>query len=108
MGIGKMQRLQLVQYTSSQAADGRATETTGEIFGVWGEVQSLSGSRGYQNGQLQLDNTKRFTVRFRFDKYPDSNWNIRYRGMEYSISRIDRIAEKRFYWSITAMEKSNV
>lgn len=109
MGIGKRVQVQLVKLESTQSASGNwETATEGDKFGVWAEVSNPSGFRDYQNGQTQLGNTKRFLIRFRFDKYINCEWKIRYEGKDWTISNKQKVDEKRFYWSITASSKADV
>lgn len=108
MGVGQRKQVQLVQILNPRNSEGRPVETEGQKFGVWAEVSSPSGSRDYQNGQTQLQNTKRFLIRFRFDRFPNANWKIRYEGKDWTISTREAIDEKRFYWQFTASSKADV
>jgi SPP1 family predicted phage head-tail adaptor len=108
MGIGQRKQVQLVQIVSTKQAAGNWVEAEGVKFGAWAEVSNASGFRDYQNGQTQLGNTKRFLIRFRFDKYPNADWKIRYENKDWTISNRQAVNEKRFYWSITAQSKSDV
>lgn len=108
MGIGLRKQVQLVQLLNAQDSTGRNTEAEGDKFGVWAEVTSPSGFRAYLNGQTQLGHTKDFLVRFRFQKYPNANWKIRYEGKDWTISEIQQRDEKRFYWQLTATAKKDV
>jgi SPP1 family predicted phage head-tail adaptor len=108
MGIGLRHQVQLVQILVAQDTDGRNKEQEGDKYGVWSEITQPSGFRDYQNGQTQMGNTKKFLIRFRFNKYPDCNWKIRYEGKDWTISNIQKQNEKRFYWSLTATAKSDV
>jgi SPP1 family predicted phage head-tail adaptor len=109
MGIGVRKQVQLIQVLSvKDPSDGHWIETEGMKFGVWAEVSNPSGFRDYQNGQTQLGNTKKFLIRFRFDKYPDADWKILYENKEWTISNRQPVNEKRFYWQFTALSKANV
>jgi SPP1 family predicted phage head-tail adaptor len=109
MGIGSRQQVQLIQVLTVKAAAGNWTENVeGLKFGVWAEISNPSGFRDYQNGQTQLGTTKRFKIRFRFDKFPNADWKIRYDEKEWTISTKGKLDEKRFYWLITAQSKADV
>src|SRR6188472_1485757 len=108
MGIGQRHQVQLVQVTNTQGPAGRWQEVEGQKFGVWAEITNPSGFRDYQNGQTQLGNTKRFKIRFKFNKYPNADWKIRYEGKDWTISNRQAVDEKRFYWEFTATSKADV
>lgn len=108
MGIGLRKQVQLVQLLVTQDSDRRNVEAEGDKFGLWAEVTNPSGFRAYLNGQTQLGHTKSFLVRFRFQKYPNANWKIRYENKDWTISEIQQRNEKRFYWQITATAKADV
>lgn len=108
MGIGQRKQVQLVQLLVAQDTDGRNKEQEGDKFGVWAEISNPSGFRSYLNGQTQMGNTKNFLIRFRFNKYPNCDWKIRYEGKDWTITNIEKVDEKRFYWQMTATAKSDV
>ncbi len=108
MGIGQRHQVQLVQILSSQDGAGCWQEYDGQKFGVWAELSNPSGFRAYEHGQTQLGQTKNFLIRFRFDKYPNCNWKIIFRGKEWTISEREQVNEKRFYWRFTAQSKADV
>lgn len=109
VGVGIRKQVQLVQVVTSKATAGNWTDNVeGLRFGIWAEITNPSGFRDYQNGQTQLGNTKRFKVRFRFDKYPGADWKVKYEGKDWTISSIQRVDEKKFYWLITAQSKGDV
>lgn len=108
MGIGQRKQVQLVQLLVAQDTDGRNKEQEGDKFGVWAEISNPSGFRLYAQGQTQMGNTKNFLIRFRINKYPDCNWKIRYEGKDWTITNIEKVDEKRFYWQMTATAKSDV
>jgi SPP1 family predicted phage head-tail adaptor len=108
MSIGTRKQVQLIPLVVSQDTDGQNITADGTKFGVWADVSSPSGFRDYQNGQTQMGKTKNFLIRFRIDKYPNANWKIRYEGKDWTVSSIERVKEKRFYWSMTATSKSDV
>ncbi|MBL7739049.1 MAG: phage head closure protein [Chitinophagaceae bacterium] len=100
--------MQLVQLLVAQDTDGRNKEQEGDKFGVWAEISNPSGFRSYANGQTVMGNTKNFLIRFKINKYPDCNWKIRYEGKDWTITNIEKVDEKRFYWRMTATAKSDV
>lgn len=109
MGIGQRKQVQLVQISSTQQAAGNwGTEVEGLRYGCWAEISNQRGSADYNSGQTQLANTKVFKIRFRFDKFPDANWEIKYENKDWTISNRQALQEKRFYWIITASSKANV
>lgn len=109
MGIGARKQIQLVQVVSTKGEAGNWTDNVeGLRFGLWAEITNPSGFRDYQNGQTQLGQTKRFKVRFRFDKYPGADWKVKYDERTWTISDKQKLDEKRFYWLITAQSKSDV
>jgi SPP1 family predicted phage head-tail adaptor len=108
MGIGQRRQVKLLPVSVGQSNEGRNTETAGTAISTWAEISNPSGSRNYQNGQPQLSNTKNFLIRFRFDLHPDVNWKIQYDGKEWTVSEIQRLNEKNFYWQLTATSKADV
>lgn len=108
MGIGQRKQIRLQQVLVTQDADGRNTESSGAAYSTWAEVENPSGFRDYSNGQTQLGSTKRFKVRFRFDKFPNCDWVVRYDNKDWTPSTIQKLDEKNFYWLITATSKSDV
>lgn len=108
MSIGQRKQVQLVKISVTTATDGEQTEEDGDRFGVWAEVKRPSGFRGYQNGQVQLANERVFKIRFRFDKHPGAEWKIRYDARDWTISNVQKLEEKNFYWQIIATAKSDV
>jgi SPP1 family predicted phage head-tail adaptor len=108
MGIGQRRQIQLSQVLVTIDANGRNIESAGQVFNTWAEVTEPSGFRDYSNGQTQLGKTKRFLIRFRFDKYPNCEWKIKYAGVDWTISEIRKIDEKQFYWLLTGSSKSDV
>lgn len=109
MGIGQRKQVQLVQRVVVQdPVTGANRQSEGMKVGVWAEVNNPSGFRSYDHGQTQLGNTKLFQIRFKFDKYPNADWKIRYEGKDWTISQLRRIDEKRFYWTMTGTSKADV
>ncbi len=104
-GIGQRKQVQLVQIAVAQGVSGRNTETEGQKFGVWADIINPSGFREYENGKTTLGQTKLFKIRFRFDRFPDADWKIRYDNSDWTISKLLKQDEKRFYWLITATRR---
>lgn len=105
MGIGQRQQIQLVHVPNDQAVAGNWVQQPKERYNTWAEVSNPSGFRDYLNGQTQLGLTKRFQVRFRFDLFPGADWKVKYQSKEYTVQSIERVNEKRFYWTIRGTAK---
>lgn len=105
MGIGKRKMIQLVYVANEKAAAGNWVQEPKEFYNTWAEISNPSGFRDYMNGQTQLGNTKRFLVRFRFDLFPGADWKVKYLSKEWTISEIQRVDEKKFYWTVRATSK---
>lgn len=109
MGIGQRKQIKLVQLVTPKAAAGNwQAEVEGEKFSAWAEVSELSAFREYAQGQTQMGHTKRFRVRFRFDKYPGAEWKIVYQGKQWTVTQVTRENERQFYWVLTASMRSDV
>jgi SPP1 family predicted phage head-tail adaptor len=108
MSIGQRKRVTLSQVLVTQDAAGRNVQSDGEHFKAWAEVSNPSGFRDYVNGHTQMGKSKRFMIRFRFDRYPNADWKIVYEGKQWTVSEITRVDEKNFYWQLTASSKSDV
>jgi SPP1 family predicted phage head-tail adaptor len=102
MGIGERKQIQLIQLTSSKGPEGNWNSEAGTPTNTWAEVTSVNQSRDYANGQTGISETKRFKVRFRYDKHPGVDWKIRYDSKDWTVSSVIRENEKSFYWIITA------
>lgn len=105
MGIGQRKQIKLIQLTPSKGAEGNWNTTVETSFNTWAEISNVSSFRGFEIGQNNLGETKRFRVRFRFDVYPGADWKVRYDGKDWTISSIQRENEKSFYWNIQAQAK---
>lgn len=108
MGIGNRKQIRLSQVLVTVDGNGRNIESVGANYSCWAEVTNPSGFRDYQNGQTQLGKTKRFLVRFRFDKFPNADWKIEYENKDWTVTEIQKSDEKNFYWQLTATSKSDV
>lgn len=102
MGIGKRLQMQLVQITQSKGSEGNWNGEVETVFNTWAEITSTSQSRDYANGQVAMNQSKRFKVRFRFDQYPGADWKVRYDGKDWTVISVVKQDEKQFYWIITA------
>lgn len=105
MGIGKRKQVRIIPYTSAKNASGSFVETPGTGVNIWAKVENPSGSRGYQNGQTQMSNTRTFMVRFKFDLFPDANWRLMYDGKLWTVTDIQKVDERKFYYLISATSK---
>lgn len=108
MGIGERKQIQLIKTVSTRDAAGVVTNSEGDKIGCWAEVRNPSGFREFANGQTQMEMTKVFMVRFRFDKHPGVQWKIRYQNKDWTVQQRQEDNEKRFYWRITATSKADV
>jgi head-tail adaptor len=100
--IGKMKPIRLIQYTTAQNANGRATETAAASYNVWADLSNKTSARTADNGQTQLVNTLVFRLFSRAALDVSGNWRIVWAGREYTVQGIDRIEERKFNWQITA------
>lgn len=103
--IGKRKQVQLVFIPNEKADAGNWQEQPAQTYNRWAEITNPSGFRDYINGQTHLGQTKKFLIRFDFDLFPGADWKIRYSGKDWTISNIDKVDEKRFYWNVTAASK---
>lgn len=108
MSIGQRKPVILKQVLVTVDANGRNIESEGTSFKTWAEITDPSAFRDYLNGQTQMGKTKRFLIRFKFDKYPSADWKIVYAGQEWTVSEIQKVDEKAFYWTFRATSKSDV
>jgi SPP1 family predicted phage head-tail adaptor len=108
MGIGNRRPVKLIQILVAIDATGRNIESAGDEFQTWAEITEPSSFRDYQNGQTQMGSSKRFLIRFRFDQFPNADWKIVYGGKEWTVSEIQKVQEKQFYWTFRATSKSDV
>jgi SPP1 family predicted phage head-tail adaptor len=105
MGIGSRRQIKLIQITPAKGSEGNWSTETQVPFNTWAEISSVIQFREYQHGVTDLGQTKRFKVRFRFDKYPGADWKVEYANKEWTVSSVVKEDEKQFYWIITATAK---
>jgi SPP1 family predicted phage head-tail adaptor len=108
MGIGTSKPVQLRQLFTSKTDTGRNITAEASSFNAFAEISNPSGSRQYEYGQTLLEQTKIFLIRFRFDKYPSSQWKILYDSRDWTVTNIERVEERHFFWRITATSKGDV
>jgi SPP1 family predicted phage head-tail adaptor len=108
MGIGQRRKIQLVEVTNAQAAEGNNTNTLQAAINTWAEVSRPSGSRSFFGFQSQLDTTRDFLIRYDFDIDTDRKWHIVYDGKVWVPSQITRVDEKNFYYRVTANARDDV
>lgn len=108
MGIGQRKQVQIRPYTSTKGAAGQNVETDGTPVNVWAEVESPGGSRSYEHGQTKIGNTRDFIIGYRFDLFPGSSWRIMYDGKLWTVSSIEKVAERRFFYRLRAEAKGDV
>lgn len=105
MGIGSRKQVQLIYVPVDQAVSGQWVEQPKNSYNTWAEISNPSGFREYAQGQTVLGKLKNFLIRFQFDKFPGANWKVKYLDQEYTISDIERLDEKKFYWTIRGQAK---
>lgn len=105
-GIGQYKMIKLFETTVTADSNGDNKETQVVRAKLYADVTDLGGSRTMDHQQLKLSTTKQFKVWWRPDWKINQNWQLKYFGQMYSISKIERIGEKRFNWLITANAKS--
>jgi SPP1 family predicted phage head-tail adaptor len=108
MGIGRRFQVQLIPMVSTQSANGVWQTTEGLKYGAWAEITDPTSGNTYSAWQVQMDNTRVFLIRFRFDKFPNADWKIRYDGKDWTVTGIRKVDEKQFYWRLTATAKHDV
>lgn len=108
MGIGQQVKIQLIKKENIQGTDGRNNEVASQTYNLWAEVSSTSSFRSAEHSQTQIGSTKRFKLRYRFDRHPNCDWKVKYLGKDWTVTEISRADEKRFFWFITATTHSNV
>lgn len=99
--IGAMKRIQLVQYTSTKDNNGRWQESVQATYNVWAAVVKTGGERKVEHGKVDFDDTYRFNVYFREGFLTSGSWRVIYDGKVITVTRIDRIDERRFNWQIS-------
>jgi len=105
MGIGQSRQIQLIYVPSEQATTGQWEQQPPEKSNMWAEISDGPIFRDYLTGQTQLGNTKTFKVRFRFDKYPGADWQIKYLNKVWTVISVNHVENKQFYWTMRAMSK---
>lgn len=106
MGIGQRKAVKIEAFTASQAATGQWEETKVRT-NTWAEVRDPSGFRAYELGQTKLGQTKTFRIRYDFAKHPNCDWRIVYDGRTWTVSTVQKVQEKKFYYDLTATSKGN-
>lgn len=107
MGIGQQKKIQLVKMQVQTGVTGRRVEGAFQTYNLWAEISNVSGARDYLGNQTQFTNSKRFKVRFKFNLHPNCDWKVIYNGQEYTVTELNRMDEKRFYWQFVGTAKSN-
>ena len=101
-GLGDYKMVKLYEYSLTVDANGNTIEAVALRHKTYAEVSAVSGSRGVEQSQVSLGETKQFKIRWKSNWSINSQWTIKYFGKEYTIQSIERIDEKRFNWLITA------
>lgn len=102
MSIGTRRQIKLIQITPAKGSEGNWNSEVETSFNTWADITNVNQSRDYERGQVQLGESKRFKVRFRFDQYPGADWKVSYGGKDWTVSSVRKEDEKQFYWIITA------
>jgi len=97
--IPKVQ-IRVEKWVAYKDAAGDAKERVDISYTLFAEILSSSGNRSDTNGQMKLNKTKTFKIRFRPDWKLSGEWKLRYLQKRYSITSIERINEKRFNWLV--------
>lgn len=101
-GIGSLKMVKLYEYTFERSVNGDLQETKALRAKTYAQVSDNGGVRSETSGQTVLDDTKVFLIRWRSDWALKGTWRVRYFGKDYTISKIERVNEKRFNWRIIA------
>ena len=101
-GIGDYKMVRLYEYTFERSVTGDLQETKALRAKKYAVVEDNGGGRSNNNGLTTLDDTKVFLIRWKPDWSIKGTWRVRYFGKDYTISKIERINEKRFNWRIIA------
>jgi len=97
--IPKVQ-IRVEKWAAPKDYSGDAKESIEQAYNLWAEILNSSGSRSDTNGQMKLNKTKTFKIRFRPDWKLSGEWKLKYLQKRYSITSIERINEKRFNWLV--------
>ena len=97
--IPKVQ-IRVEKWAAPKDYSGDAKESMEHSYPLWAEIVNSSGSRSDTNGQMKLNKTKTFKIRFRPDWKLSGEWKLKYLQKRYSITSIERINEKRFNWLV--------
>ena len=105
--IPKVQ-IRVEKWVAYKDAAGDAKERIDISYPLFAEILNSSGSRSDTNGQMKLNKTKTFKIRFRPDWKINGMWKLIHKGMRYSINQIKPLDEKRFNWIINCESPETV
>jgi head-tail adaptor len=99
--IGQRKQIKLEKWVAAKDGLGDSKEYVTNAYGIYAEVERLSGGRASLNGQTNLDNI--FQFRMRFDSFdPTGNWRIVYDRRRFTVHSIEKENQNRFYWIFKA------
>ncbi len=101
-GVGTRRQIKIVREANAEGDGGFAEAAEQVLYSGWAEVSNPSGFREFLSGQAQIGNTKRFRIRNNREITLDSRIRIKFDGKQYTVTSIEREAEKKFYWIIRA------
>lgn len=90
-------RIVIQKRIESQDATGLPIFTWQPFVTVWAKVQDLSGREFFQAAQTQMEQTTKFTIRFRL---VENDMRILFDGGVYEIVHVDRGTHKGAYLTI--------
>lgn len=103
--MASLKPIRLEKWTTTPNAQGDHKEAK-VTYNLWAEVEDSSGGRSTVNGKTSLGKTKVFRVRYRPELKLTGNWRLIYDGMRYTVSSIEKVGQKRFWWEIIASGKT--
>ena len=102
--MASLKPIRLEKWVSAKNAQGDFKETK-TTYNLWAEVMDSSGSR-VSGDRTTLERSRVFRVRFRPELKLTGNWRVVYDGVRYTVSSIEKVGQKRFWWEIIASGKS--
>lgn len=100
-----VKQIRLEKWVTSQDSNGENVETVAK-YNLHAEVTKKGGARVSTLGQVLLQDSVQFRVRFRPYFKPSGNWRVVYDGNRHTVQKIEKEKENRFWWLITADSKS--
>lgn len=94
--------VRLSKWVTIKDANGNNTESITKNVSTFAEVTDISGNRTTLYGDTDMAKLKRFRIRFNTKFNPTGNWRIIYDGDRYTVTKISKDEEKRFFWTFEA------